>query len=167
VDLVSCRGAVEAARAAGVQHFIYVSVAQPAPVMKAYIRVRSECEAMICQSGMNSTILRPWYVLGPGHPLALLPAAHLQADGNAAPDSRGSHAPRTGYVGTDVPRSAACRRSSVAGRACRRSPGNPLPWLISEEVDSLSAGADALRPRQTKVTTRITKAHAHGTSVRC
>jgi len=79
VDLVSCRGAVEAARAAGVQHFIYVSVAQPAPVMKAYIQVRSECEAMICQSGMNSTILRPWYVLGPGHrwPYFLLPIYKL------------------------------------------------------------------------------------------
>ena len=79
VDLVSCRGAVEAARTAGVQHFIYVSVAQPAPVMKAYIQVRSECEAMICQSGMNSTILRPWYVLGPGHrwPYFLLPIYKL------------------------------------------------------------------------------------------
>jgi uncharacterized protein YbjT (DUF2867 family) len=43
--------------------------------MKAYIEVRAECEAMIRQSGMNATILRPWYVLGPGHrwPYALLP----------------------------------------------------------------------------------------------
>jgi uncharacterized protein YbjT (DUF2867 family) len=75
VDLASGRGAVEAARGAGVQHFIYVSVAQPAPVMKAYIQVRAECEAMIRQSGMNATILRPWYVLGPGHrwPYLLLP----------------------------------------------------------------------------------------------
>jgi uncharacterized protein YbjT (DUF2867 family) len=58
-----------------VQHFIYVSVAQPAPVMKAYIEVRSACEVMIRQSGMNATILRPWYVLGPGHrwPYAILP----------------------------------------------------------------------------------------------
>jgi len=41
--------------------------------------VRSECEAMICQSGMNSTILRPWYVLGPGHrwPYFLLPIYKL------------------------------------------------------------------------------------------
>jgi uncharacterized protein YbjT (DUF2867 family) len=75
VDLASGRGAVEAARGAGVQHFIYVSVAQPAPVMKAYTQVRAECEAMIRQSGMNATILRPWYVLGPGHrwPYLLLP----------------------------------------------------------------------------------------------
>jgi uncharacterized protein YbjT (DUF2867 family) len=75
IDLVSGRGAIEAAGAAGVQHFVYVSVAHPAPVMKAYIQVRSECEAMIRQSGMNATILRPWYVLGPGHrwPYLLLP----------------------------------------------------------------------------------------------
>jgi len=75
VDLASGRGAVEAARGAGVQHFIYVSVAQPAPVMKAYIQARAECEAMIRQTRMNATILRPWYVLGPGHrwPYLLLP----------------------------------------------------------------------------------------------
>ena len=79
IDLASGQGAVEAARAAGVQHFVYVSVAQPAPVMKAYIQVRSECEAMIRQSGMNATILRPWYVLGPGHrwPYLLLPVYKL------------------------------------------------------------------------------------------
>ena len=79
IDLASGKGAVEAARAAAVQHFIYISVAQPAPVMKDYIKVRSECEAMIRQSGMNATILRPWYVLGPGHrwPYLLLPVYKL------------------------------------------------------------------------------------------
>jgi len=35
--------------------------------MKDYIRVRSECEEKIVASGMRATILRPWYVLGPGH----------------------------------------------------------------------------------------------------
>ena len=47
--------------------------------MKAYIQVRAECEAMIRQSGMNATILRPWYVLGPGHrwPYFLLPIYKL------------------------------------------------------------------------------------------
>jgi uncharacterized protein YbjT (DUF2867 family) len=79
IDLASGKGAVEAARAANVQHFIYVSVAQPAPVMKVYIQVRSECEAMIRQSGMSATILRPWYVLGPRHrwPYLLLPIYKL------------------------------------------------------------------------------------------
>jgi uncharacterized protein YbjT (DUF2867 family) len=75
VDLASAATAVRAAADAGVQHFVYVSVAQPAPVMKAYIEVRTECEMLIRQSGMNATILRPWYVLGPGHrwPYAILP----------------------------------------------------------------------------------------------
>ena len=79
VDLASGRGAIEAAVAAGVQHFVYISVAQPAPVMKAYIQVRAECEAMISKSGMNATVLRPWYVLGPGHrwPYFLLPIYKL------------------------------------------------------------------------------------------
>jgi nucleoside-diphosphate-sugar epimerase len=76
IDLASGRSAVEAARDAGVQHFVYISVAHPAPMMKAYIEVRSQCETFISQSGMNATNLRPWYVLGPGHrwPYLLLPA---------------------------------------------------------------------------------------------
>lgn len=75
IDLVAGREAVAAAVSAGIRHFIYVSVAQPAPMMKAYIEVRAECEALIEQNGLNATILRPWYVLGPGHrwPYALVP----------------------------------------------------------------------------------------------
>jgi len=67
--------AVSAARSAGVPHFGYVSVAHPAPMMQAYIIVRSECEAAIELAGLNTTILRPWYVLGPGHrwPYLLVP----------------------------------------------------------------------------------------------
>jgi uncharacterized protein YbjT (DUF2867 family) len=79
VDLASARVAIEAARAAGVTHFVYVSVAQPAPVMKDYIAVRAEVEQMIRASGLNATILRPWYVLGPGRrwPLLLKPVYWL------------------------------------------------------------------------------------------
>lgn len=75
IDLVAGREAVRAAISAGIKHFIYVSVAHPAPTMKAYIAVRTECERLIRESGMNATILRPWYVLGPGHrwPYAILP----------------------------------------------------------------------------------------------
>ena len=70
------REAVAAASYAGIQHFVYVSVAQPAPMMKAYLEVRAECEAAIHSSGLHATILRPWYVLGPGHrwPYLLIPA---------------------------------------------------------------------------------------------
>lgn len=75
VDLRSVEAAVAAARAAGIAHFVYVSVAQPAPVMRAYVEVRIAGEARIRASGISATILRPWYVLGPGHrwPLLLAP----------------------------------------------------------------------------------------------
>jgi|SRR5579859_2318576 len=75
IDLPSGLGAVAAAKAAGIRHFVYLSVAHPAPMMHAYIAVRSECESAIGAAGLNATILRPWYVLGPGHrwPYLLLP----------------------------------------------------------------------------------------------
>jgi uncharacterized protein YbjT (DUF2867 family) len=79
IDLASGQGAIDAAQAAGVRHFVYISVAHPAPIMKAYIEVRSQCEVVIRQSGMDATILRPWYVLGPGHrwPYFLIPIYKL------------------------------------------------------------------------------------------
>ena len=67
VDLASIRASVTAAQQAGVRHFVYLSVAHPAPVMRAYIDVRLEGEALVQGSGIPATILRPWYVLGPGH----------------------------------------------------------------------------------------------------
>src|SRR5438874_9199313 len=75
VDLVSIKVAVKAAREAGVRHFVYLSVAHPAPVMKEFIAVRSAGEEMIRESGINATFVRPWYVLGPGHwwPYGILP----------------------------------------------------------------------------------------------
>jgi uncharacterized protein YbjT (DUF2867 family) len=75
IDQRSGMEAILAAKRAGVGHFIYVSVAHPAPAMHAYIAARSACEAELRASGLNATILRPWYVLGPGHrwPYALLP----------------------------------------------------------------------------------------------
>jgi uncharacterized protein YbjT (DUF2867 family) len=66
VDLASARAAVSAAIHAGIRHFVYVSVAQPAPMMEAYVAVRAECEELLRASGLNATVLRPWYVLGPG-----------------------------------------------------------------------------------------------------
>ncbi len=76
VDLASVEHAIPAAVTAGIAHFIYVSVAQPAPVMLAYVAARARAESLIRESGLPHTILRPWYVVGPGRwwPLALLPA---------------------------------------------------------------------------------------------
>lgn len=75
VDLASLRAALAAALPAGVSHFVYLSVAHPAPAMKAYWEARAEGEALLLATGLPATILRPWYVLGPSHrwPYLLLP----------------------------------------------------------------------------------------------
>lgn len=75
VDLASVAAAVPAAVTAGIGHFVYLSVAHPAPAMRAYVAARVRGEALIRESGLAATFLRPWYVLGPGHrwPLLLVP----------------------------------------------------------------------------------------------
>jgi uncharacterized protein YbjT (DUF2867 family) len=75
IDLRSALASIAAARTASIDHFLYVSVAQPAPVMKAYQATRAEAERALVASRLRHTIVRPWYVLGPGHrwPYALLP----------------------------------------------------------------------------------------------
>lgn len=79
IDLASAKIAASNARAAGIQHFVYVSVVQPAPVMHAYLAARAAAEQAIREAGLNATILRPWYVLGPGHrwPYLFLPLTWL------------------------------------------------------------------------------------------
>jgi uncharacterized protein YbjT (DUF2867 family) len=79
IDLASARQSVTAAAAASIPHFVYVSVAHPAPIMREYIAARRDAETAIRESRLDATILRPWYVLGPGRrwPLILLPAYWL------------------------------------------------------------------------------------------
>ena len=79
IDLVSVTESVKAAKQAGVKHFIYLSVAEPAPTMHEYIEVRKQGEQMITDSGMKATFIKPWYVLGPGHwwPYFILPVYWL------------------------------------------------------------------------------------------
>lgn len=66
IDQVSLEQSLIAAKSFGIKHFVYVSVAHPAPVMQAYIDVRMECERQIQKAGIEASILRPWYILGPG-----------------------------------------------------------------------------------------------------
>ena len=75
VDLGSARVCAAAAARAGVAHLVYVSVAQPAPMMRAYVAARAAAEAAFVTAGLAATFVRPWYVLGPGHrwPYLLLP----------------------------------------------------------------------------------------------
>ena len=67
IDLVSAKASIAPAKAREVDHFVYVSVAQPAPVMKAYQTSRAIAEGHLAHAELTHTILRPWYVLGPGH----------------------------------------------------------------------------------------------------
>jgi uncharacterized protein YbjT (DUF2867 family) len=75
VDLPAALASVAAAAEQSVAHLVYVSVAHPAPVMEAYIASRVAAEAAITDAGLTATVLRPWYVLGPGHrwPMVLTP----------------------------------------------------------------------------------------------
>jgi uncharacterized protein YbjT (DUF2867 family) len=75
IDLVAIRESVHAIAGSSMRHFVYLSVAQPAPVMQAYVEVRAEGERLVRESGIAATFVRPWYVLGPGHwwPYAVLP----------------------------------------------------------------------------------------------
>jgi len=49
--------------------------------MRAYVAARAEGEEAIRRSALTATILRPWYVIGPGHwwPVALIPFYALAA----------------------------------------------------------------------------------------
>lgn len=76
IDLVSIREAAKAAVYAQVNHFIYLSVSMyPAKIMKDFQQVRAEGEQILLQTGLRTSFVRPWYVLGPGHlwPILLQP----------------------------------------------------------------------------------------------
>jgi uncharacterized protein YbjT (DUF2867 family) len=76
IDLPSVQASADAAEAAGVAHFVYVSVAQePTRIMADYQAVRARGEAYLREKPFPSSFLRPWYILGPGHwwPVVLWP----------------------------------------------------------------------------------------------
>ena len=79
---------------------------------------------MIRQSGMHATILRPWYVLGPGHrwPYFLLPAYKLM---ELLPQTR-EGARRLGLVTLDQ-----------MSQALVASVENPLPGVRIVEVPEI------------------------------
>ena len=76
IDLVSIQEAAKAAVYAHVDHFIYLSVSQyPTKIMREFQQVRAEGERLLLQTGLKTSFIRPWYVLGPGHwwPILLKP----------------------------------------------------------------------------------------------
>lgn len=67
IDLVSIEEAVKAAKEKNIAHFIYLSVAHPAPIMQDFINVRMKGEQLLKESTIKSSFIRPWYVIGQGH----------------------------------------------------------------------------------------------------
>jgi uncharacterized protein YbjT (DUF2867 family) len=65
IDRTSALGAIEAARHVGIEHFVYVSVAQPAPVMRSYVEVRVEARrlGLVTLNEMTGALL--WAVENP------------------------------------------------------------------------------------------------------
>src|SRR5262249_43308082 len=62
IDGLSVQVAVQAAQETSIRHFVYLSVASPAPIMQSYIQVRLKGEALLKSSGLNVTFVKPWYV---------------------------------------------------------------------------------------------------------
>lgn len=75
VDLASALATVHAAQQVAVPHLVFLSVAQPAPMMHDYVNARAQAERAIAEAKLTASVLRPWYVLGPGHrwPMVLVP----------------------------------------------------------------------------------------------
>ena len=133
VDLASIRATAAAAVGAKAGHLVYVSAAHPAPVMKAYIAARVAGEDLVRATGIPATILRPWYVLGPGHrwPYALLP---LYAVCRWIPATRAG-ARRLGLVG---------RRAMIAAlvRAVIEEPPQGIRIVEAPEIGNARRSAE-------------------------
>jgi uncharacterized protein YbjT (DUF2867 family) len=128
VDLASIEATVNAVRRRDVRHVVYVSVAHPAPVMKAYIAVRQKGEELVRALGLPATILRPWYVLGPGHywPYALVPLYAVLA---RVPSTR-EGAQRLGLV----------TRAQMVGALLRAIDSPPVGGVRVVEVPEIRRG---------------------------
>lgn len=66
IDLGSVLQSIKSAKSADCQHFIYVSVAMEPSVMFTYQANKKRAEAALNSSGMNISLLRPYYVIGEG-----------------------------------------------------------------------------------------------------
>lgn len=76
IDLRSIQQSITAAKQNDVKKIIYLSVAgYPTQIMKDYQLARAKGELMLRESKIPGIVVRPWYVIGPGHwwPLLLKP----------------------------------------------------------------------------------------------
>ena len=126
VDLASASASAKAAAAAGISHIVYVSVAQPAPVMKAYVEARAEGEVAI-----RATRDLTRRSCGPGTssgPATAGPISSFRSTGSCSScpptrDSGGQALPR--HARADGGALVARRRASGRRHPGRRNAGDP------------------------------------------
>lgn len=76
IDLKSFQQSVIVAKQNNVKKIVYLSVAAfPTNIMKDYQLARAKGEALLIENKIPGIVVRPWYVIGPGHwwPLFLKP----------------------------------------------------------------------------------------------
>lgn len=104
VNVEGTRSLVEAAQAAGVKRFVFVSSVvtgeahgrvlredEPLPVETDYGRSKQEGERLVRESGMQSVVIRPGHVYGPGGWYAEEFVARLRQPGRFAVIGRGDN----------------------------------------------------------------------------
>ena len=121
VDLASIVASIDAAKRVGLANVVYVSVAQPGQVMRAYVRLRAQ-RSRIEAGRLTATILRPWYVLGPGSVAGRAGAAPEARQALPANPPGGAASGLRHARADDRCARGRCRRSAIAGEAanCRR-----------------------------------------------
>ncbi len=107
VDLGSARAAIAGAREAGIKHFVYVSVAQPAPVMKDYIAVRAEAEKDDPRKRHERHDSSPVVRAGARQALAAVSKTDVLADGADSVHAGFGEETGTRYAGTNGGRTGA------------------------------------------------------------
>ena len=101
IDLKSCQEAVHAAVEAGVRHFVYLSVARPAPIMQEYQAARAEGERLIRESGMSSDLRASLVCAGAGTQLAVRAYSVVCVGKVVSSDARRRATARPGDSATD------------------------------------------------------------------
>ena len=96
VDLASATGAIKSAVDAGVQHFVYLSVAHPAPMMKAYIESKDSVRDADPRKQNECHDPAPLVHPRPRTSLALRAVTDVLAHGASSAHARGRSTPWTG-----------------------------------------------------------------------
>lgn len=76
IDLQSIQQSIIVAKQNNIKKIVYLSVATyPTKIMKDFQLAKAKGEALLIESKIPGVVVRPWYVIGPGHwwPLLLKP----------------------------------------------------------------------------------------------